>query len=144
MFLDASVIIAIIGDEEDAEALIDKIEAAAPPVFYSPLVAYEAIVGFARKKVVGRRRDSPIPLAIVEQAEDLVGSFLAQIGAIEMPITSEVGRGAVSAYKTYGKGLGHRARLNFGDCFAYACARSLNAPLLFKGNDFPHTDIVSA
>lgn len=144
LFLDASAIIAIIGDEEDAGTLIDKIEAAAHPRFYSPLVVYESVVGFARKKAAVGHRDSPIPPAIVEQAEVLVESFLSQIGAIEMPITSELGRDARSAYKIYGKGIGHPAKLNMGDCFAYACARSLGAPLLFKGNDFPHTDIVPA
>jgi len=144
MFLDASAIIAILADEEDAEALIDKIEEAAGPLFYSPLVAYEATVGFARSKFAVSHSDAPVPRAVLEQAEKLVEVFFSQIGAVEIPITSEVRLGAVAACKTYGKVVGHRARLNFGDCFAYACARSLNAPLLFKGNDFPHTDVVPA
>jgi len=45
------------------------------------------------------------------------------------------------AHDRYGRGSGHRAKLNYGDCFAYALAKSLDAPLLFKGNDFAHTDI---
>lgn len=144
MFLDASAIIAILADEEDAEALIDKIEEAAGPFFYSPLVAYEATVGFARKKIAASHRETPIPPAILEHAEELVEDFFLQIGAAEIPLTPEIRHGAIAACKSYGKVVGHRARLNFGDCFAYACARSLNAPLLFKGNDFPHTDVVAA
>ncbi|WP_185983964.1 type II toxin-antitoxin system VapC family toxin [Aureimonas mangrovi] len=48
------------------------------------------------------------------------------------------------AYETYGKGSGSRAGLNLGDCFSYALAKSLDAPLLYKGDDFSHTDIRSA
>ena len=48
------------------------------------------------------------------------------------------------AYRDYGKGSGHPAGLNYGDCFAYALARFLNVPLLFKGDDFPRTDVVPA
>jgi ribonuclease VapC len=50
---------------------------------------------------------------------------------------------AIDAYARYGKGR-HPAALNFGDCFAYACARAANAPLLYKGDDFPQTDIETA
>jgi len=48
------------------------------------------------------------------------------------------------AFDRFGKGRGHPARLNFGDCFAYALAKSLGAPLLYKGDDFAHTDIAAA
>lgn len=48
------------------------------------------------------------------------------------------------AYRRYGKGSGHPAKLNFGDCFAYALAASLDAPLLFKGEDFAQTDVKRA
>lgn len=58
-------------------------------------------------------------------------------------IAIEIGGGAVSAFERFGKGR-HRAALNMGDCFAYACARSADVPLLFKGNDFPRTDIAVA
>ncbi|WP_182084279.1 type II toxin-antitoxin system VapC family toxin [Aureimonas sp. ME7] len=51
---------------------------------------------------------------------------------------------AVDAFVRFGRGSGHPAKLNYGDCFAYALARSLDAPLLFKGDDFIHTDIRSA
>jgi ribonuclease VapC len=60
------------------------------------------------------------------------------------PVTEDQVRIARDAYREYGKGSGHRARLNFGDCFAYALARVTGEPLLFKGDDFTHTDIASA
>ena len=51
---------------------------------------------------------------------------------------------ALDAFAKYGKGMGNRAGLNFGDCFSYALAKSLNAPLLFKGDDFARTDLIPA
>jgi ribonuclease VapC len=51
---------------------------------------------------------------------------------------------AADAAERYGRGSRHPARLNFGDCLSYAVAKHLKAPLLFKGNDFTHTDIESA
>ena len=51
---------------------------------------------------------------------------------------------AADAFLRYGKGRGHRAQLNFGDCLSYAVAKQLDAPLLYKGDDFIHTDIKSA
>jgi len=63
--------------------------------------------------------------------------------AIE-PVTETQARIAREAFRDFGKGSGHRARLNFGDCFAYALARASNEPLLFNGEDFTHTDIISA
>ncbi|MCB0081933.1 MAG: type II toxin-antitoxin system VapC family toxin, partial [Caldilineaceae bacterium] len=56
-------------------------------------------------------------------------------------ITFEQAQIARQAYRDFGKGK-HKAKLNFGDCFAYALARVTNEPLLFKGNDFVYTDII--
>ncbi len=63
--------------------------------------------------------------------------------AIEVVSVTQA-RIAREAYRDYGKGRGHRAKLNLGDCFAYALAKEMNEPLLFKGRDFAHTDIESA
>jgi ribonuclease VapC len=60
------------------------------------------------------------------------------------PVTETQARIAREAYRDYGRGSGHPAQLNFGDCFAYALARDLREPLLYKGADFSHTDIASA
>lgn len=67
------------------------------------------------------------------------------ISRIEIePITLEQAQLARAAFRQYGKGTGHGAGLNFGDCFSYALAKSLDAPLLYKGGDFAKTDIASA
>ncbi|MEX2318331.1 MAG: type II toxin-antitoxin system VapC family toxin, partial [Bauldia sp.] len=71
-------------------------------------------------------------------------AFLASANITIEPVTERQARVAREAYRDYGKGSGHPARLNFGDCFAYALARDLNEPLLFKGDDFRHTDIKPA
>ncbi len=63
--------------------------------------------------------------------------------AIE-PVTDTQARIARQAYSDFGKGSGHPAQLNFGDCFAYALAKAKREPLLFKGDDFPHTDVARA
>jgi ribonuclease VapC len=60
------------------------------------------------------------------------------------PVTEDQARIAREAYRDFGKGSGHPAGLNFGDCFAYALARCVSDTLLFKGNDFAHTNIKSA
>ena len=69
--------------------------------------------------------------------------ILANAGISIVPATAELSRIATDAYFRFGKGF-HPARLNMGDCFAYALARQLNQPLLFKGNDFARTDIEAA
>ena len=60
------------------------------------------------------------------------------------PVTESQAQIARDAYRDFGKGSGHKAQLNFGDCFAYALATSAREPLLFKGNDFSETDIAAA
>ena len=128
MFADASAIIAIIAGEDDGPSLAARL-GQANRVFVSPVVIYEAVAGLAR------RRACP-----VEEAQALLDLFVEEVGAETVEITAAIGRLAIEAFGTYGKGR-HRADLNLGDCFAYACARSRNVPLLFKGNDFVHTDI---
>ena len=60
------------------------------------------------------------------------------------PVTVEQAKIARQAYRDYGRGSGHAANLNFGDCFSYALARAKREPILFKGDDFGHTDLRSA
>jgi ribonuclease VapC len=86
--------------------------------------------------VLARRADPTLDaaLAILLRLTDL---------RIE-PVTVEQAEIARSAYRTYGVGSGHAARLNFGDCFAYALAKAKGEPLLFKGDDFAATDIEPA
>ena len=77
-------------------------------------------------------------------ADGLTTRLLREAGVAIVPITEEIAHLAVAAFERYGKGRRHRARLNFGDCLSYACAKAHGARLLFKGGDFGHTDIVRA
>jgi ribonuclease VapC len=69
--------------------------------------------------------------------------FIREANISIEPVTEVQARIARAAYRDFGKGSGHPARLNFGDCFAYALAKESGEPLLFKGGDFAHTDIVA-
>ena len=70
-------------------------------------------------------------------------NFLGDGGIKRVPVDERQAEGAVEAFRRFGKGR-HPARLNIGDCFAYALAKTTGEPLLFKGDDFPQTDIVPA
>lgn len=70
--------------------------------------------------------------------------MLEQLGVEIVPFTADQARIARDAFRRYGRGSGHPARLNFGDCIAYALAIERGEPLLFKGNDFAQTDVVPA
>jgi ribonuclease VapC len=131
MFVDASAMVAILVDERDAEALTKRLEQAVEPCT-SPIAIYETVAAVARV--------CNVP---VRAAEMIMYRFLRQTAVRVVPITAEIGRGALSAFERYGRGR-HSAALNMGDCFAYACARELDIPLLFKGDDFAQTDIVIA
>ena len=86
---------------------------------------------------------------VIDASRDPVASrrfddLLREAGIAIEPVTETQARIAREAFRDFGKGSGHRAKPNFGDCFAYALARASNEPLLFKGEDFSHTDIISA
>lgn len=70
--------------------------------------------------------------------------FVADAGMVVVPITDEIGRAAADAFARYGKGRGSKAQLNLADCLSYAVAAAHGAPILFKGDDFVHTDLPSA
>jgi ribonuclease VapC len=128
MFIDASAIIAIICGDEEGLSMAARI-AQANEVFVSPLAICEAVSGLAL------RRACPIKEVI-----SLVDAFVEETRAQTIDITAAIGRDATEAFSRYGRGR-HPAALNMGDCFAYACARSRQVPLLFKGGGFAHTDI---
>lgn len=132
MFVDASAILAILNRETEAAAFADVLDRS-PSRITSPIAMYEATLGLCRAAHVS-----------VEEAAADVAEFL-QMAAIDcIAITQEDARAALVAFARYGKGRGHPARLNMGDCFAYAAARTRGMPLLYKGNDFTRTDIESA
>ena len=131
MFVDASALIAIVTAEPEGEALAERLDAAPAPIT-SPVAVYEAALGIARKKQGGLE---------AAQADVAMLLDLARIDVV--PIGPEDADRALDAFERYGKGTGHPARLNMGDCFAYAVARSHGVPLLNKGEDFALTDLGS-
>jgi ribonuclease VapC len=131
MFVDAWAIVGILAREVDGPSLAARVTQA-DRLFTSPLTIYEAVLGLARSRSMS-----------IDDAQIAVSDFLTDISAEIVPITEDVGRDAIRAFDRFGSGR-HPARLNMGDCFAYACARSLAVPLLFKGDDFSLTDIAVA
>jgi ribonuclease VapC len=83
-------------------------------------------------------------LSVARIATRRFDDFITEANIIIEPVTEIQARFARDAYRDFGNGSGHPAKLNFGDCFAYALAKTSGEPLLFKGNHFVHTDIVSA
>lgn len=132
MFVDASAIVAILTREPDANALVDLLEAA-PERFTSAVAIFEAVLGVCRKR-----------RASVEQAKAEVDGFLEVAEIRIVPITPSDGAIALQAFSRFGKGRGHPAQLNLGDCFAYALARSVGATILCTGDDFTRTDLAVA
>ena len=83
---------------------------------------------------------------VIDGARDAVASrkldeLLAVAEVVVEPVTADQVRIAREAYRDFGRGSGHPAKLNFGDCFAYALAKAKREPLLCKGDDFVHTDL---
>jgi ribonuclease VapC len=129
MIIDTSALIAILRAEPEAAACAAAIAAAAQRrISAANFVETAIFIDGSRDPIASRRLDD-----LVTAAELIIE-----------PVTGRQARLAREAYRDYGRGSGHRARLNFGDCFAYALARAAGEPLLFKGEDFSHTDIASA
>jgi len=131
LFIDASALVAIITREPDALALGARMKGAGQPLC-SGLAAWETMAGLCRSYFL----PPPAAGARVRVFLDALGVRFVAIGPREYEI-------AADAYARFGKGR-HRAALNMGDCFAYACARTNDARLLFKGEDFAMTDIDAA
>ena len=131
MFIDASALVAILCQEQGYERVADCLRQA-PHRLTSALALFEAVLAVAR-----------IQSLPPETAERLVNSFREAVGIGVVSLGLAEIRIAVAAHARYGKGR-HPARLNLGDCFAYACAQVHGVPLLYVGDDFPQTDIRSA
>ena len=129
MIIDTSALIAILRDEDDASDMAHAIERAqVRKVSAASYLETAVVIDASRDPIASRRFDE-----LVDTAELRVE-----------PVTRDQASIARDAYRDFGKGSGHKASLNFGDCFAYALAKSTGEPLLFKGNDFGHTDITPA
>jgi ribonuclease VapC len=127
VIVDTSAQIAILRDESEARVFAEAIAVAACRMSAANFLEAAAVIDAARDPVASRRFDELLATAQI---------------AIE-PVTEAQARIAREAYRDFGKGSGHPAQLNFGDCFAYALAKESGEPLLFKGDDFHHTDIAA-
>ncbi|HZD49704.1 MAG TPA: type II toxin-antitoxin system VapC family toxin [Silvibacterium sp.] len=129
MIIDSSALVSILRNESGAQAFTDAIEdASVRRISAANFVEAAVVVDGSRDPILSRRFD------------DLLRDAQIQIE----PVTEIQARIAREAYRDYGRGSGHPAKLNFGDCFAYALARDKGEPLLFKGNEFPYTDLIPA
>jgi ribonuclease VapC len=129
MILDTSALIAILRYEAEAPEFARIIESASQPrISAVSYVEAGAVIDGSKDPIASRRFDELIEAAQI---------------AIE-PVTEAQSRIARQAYRDFGKTSGHPAKLNFGDCFSYALAKSKGEPLLFKGRDFSRTDVKSA
>ena len=128
MFVDTSAVVAILASEPDARSFALKLETAQQPIC-APHVILEASM-----------RLSTLMGFVPTVADGLVTRLFREAGIAVVPITEEIAHLAVIAFERYGKGRNPDARLNFGDCLTYACARAHDAPILFKGEDFANTD----
>lgn len=125
MIVDSSAFVAIALTEVEADGFVGAIGRA-------DVCRVSAGTWIELTAVAVRRR-----LFSIEWLERIAVSYRLTIE----PVTVEQARIGHHAYRTFGLGTGHRARLNFGDCFSYALAKATGEPLLFKGDDFVHTDL---
>ncbi len=128
MIVDSSAILAILFAEPDAAVFAKAISEADACKISAATFVEVAVVVEAQTKDRGSRQ---------------LDAFLRRAGFVIEPVTEEQAHLARQAYSDFGRGR-HPANLNFGDCFSYALAKASGEALLFKGNDFSKTDIVSA
>jgi ribonuclease VapC len=129
MFIDSSALVEILTDAPRCTDLLARIETSPTPFSTSATVIYETTV------VIASRTSKS-----VEDTQNLVLAFLAELNAEILPATRETAIAALDAFSRFGKGR-HPARLNFGDCFSYAGAKAAGAGLLYVGEDFRRTDL---
>lgn len=129
MIVDSSAVLAILSDESDGGQLAEALGSVESPTMSAGTFLECSIV-------IDGRRD---PL-FSREFDEFMNRFEIEV----VPVDLDQARVAREAYRDYGRGSGHPAKLNFGDCFAYALASVADEPLLYKGDDFVHTDIRSA
>ena len=128
MILDTSAVIAILRAEPEASAMAEAMSSAgARGISAVSYVEAAVVIDSSHDPIASRRFDD----------------FFREAEIVIEPVTFRQAKIAREAYRDFGKGR-HRAGLNFGDCFSYALAKATGEPLLFKGDDFRHTDIEPA
>jgi ribonuclease VapC len=130
VIVDTSALIALLKAETGAETILSLLEEARGTARLSAANYLEAGI------VVDRH----LSQADAVRLDELIADFDIRV----VDLTADQARLARQAYRLFGKHSGHPAKLDFGDCFAYALARETGEPLLFKGADFVHTDLVAA
>jgi ribonuclease VapC len=130
MIIDSSALVAVVRNEAGADRFFHALSDPGEPKRMSAANYLEAaiVIDGSRSPIASRGFDDAVAAAAI----------------IVEPVTREQAEIARAAYRDFGKGSGHPAGLNFGDCFAYALAKSMREPLLFKGDDFSHTDVAIA
>jgi len=129
VIVDTSALLAILRDEPEALACAEAIERAAiRRISAGSWLETAIVIDASGDPVASRKFDELLEVANI----------------VVEPVTAEQARIGRGAYRDFGKGSGHPARLNLGDCFAYALAKESGEPLLFKGLDFSQTDLASA
>lgn len=126
--IDTSAIVAVFKGEADAERIARCIDDADALLLSAANLLETSMV------LSGLR-------SALEAGDDWLDRLLDEQDVVIEPVTAAQAQLARVAFRIYGKGSGHGAALNFGDCFSYALAKSLDTPLLFKGGDFSKTDI---
>jgi ribonuclease VapC len=129
MIVDTSAIIAILKDEPDYDKYSEAMLLSHKQVQMSATSYLEAGIVFD---------------AANDGTDDALEALISDLRISISSVTADQARTARAAYRQYGKGSGHPAQLNFGDCFAYALAKDSCEALLFKGSDFAQTDVVAA
>ncbi|ASP89665.1 MULTISPECIES: type II toxin-antitoxin system VapC family toxin [Rhizobiaceae] len=127
MIVDTSALVAILYREPEAASFVNYIHDAETTRI--------SVANYVELSMVVESQLGPDGM---RQAE----AFFRRAGIIVEPVTLEHGELARQAFLDFGKGR-HKAGLNFGDCFAYALAKASGEPLLFKGNDFSQTDVLT-
>ena len=126
MVIDTSAVLAWLKHEPERERIVSVLEAHD--------ICRISAVSLLEANIVVRAREHPLMIGKLQ-------CFLEEIGAIVMPFDEQQAYLANGAFQRYGKGQGHPAQLNLGDCVVYALSKLVDEPLLFVGNDFSQTDI---
>jgi ribonuclease VapC len=130
MIIDTSALIAIMREEPEAALFLQKMENALGTL----------------KMSAGNWLETGVVADSEERgtASLLLDNIYERLNLQIVPVTFEHAEIARKAYRVFGRGRGHKAKLNYGDCFAYALAAQTGESLLFKGNDFSETDVQAA
>lgn len=128
MIVDSSALVAVLNDEPRAQELVTLMRDRSTAMSAATYVEAAVVVDARRDPALSRQFDT----------------LLSTLGIAVVDVTPEMAAVARQAYRDFGRGSGHAARLSFGDCFSYALAVVRDEPLLFVGDDFTHTDVRAA